>query len=231
MILCGSCREEIRFGHRNGQAGWWHRLDVDHHAVLGQPHTADWAAEIERQLDLPRTRMAPGVSAHCPTYQGLWPEEVYTTREHDLARYRKKKSFREAEAREADDDELVFELPPVEIPCHPIDPAEFAPRSGIRQIVNLVFKSGWELVRLTHARGPYVGSKGELLSISDTIVLGARMQVLDGSTHVAVASWRDGKFDFAFIGTIRNCHLSTRKVNATEMKDWIKDPMTNDTAQ
>lgn len=128
-------------------------------------------------------------------------------------------------------------LPPVEVYAHDVDPKDFTPQSGIRQIANLVTgitktgkkKSdppaapGWELVNLHHARGPYVGSKGELLSISDTHVLRARGPVeLDGSRRIAVASWRDGKFDFAFIGTIRNGNLSPIKVSSDEMKGWIK---------
>lgn len=140
-------------------------------------------------------------------------------------------------------EEKAEPLPPVEVWAHDVDPASFTPQSGIRQIANLVSgitrvtpagKSstskkhpaaapGWELVNLHHARGPYVGSKGELLSVSDTHVLRARGPVeLDGSRKIAVASWRDGKFDFAFIGTIVGGRLSPIKVSSDEMKGWIK---------
>jgi hypothetical protein len=220
LTICARCCEEVRYGARGGVTGWLHRDAVDHHAILGQPFTAEMAAEAERQLDVPRQRLAPGVSAHCPTYQGLWPLETYTTREHDLQRYRKKKSFRDAEV--VEDDDEVAPLPPVEVWCHDVEPDSFGPRSGIRQVINLADKQGWERVRLTHARGPYVGSRGESLGISDSIVLGVRRERLDGSTSVAVASWRDGKFDFAFIGAIISGNLSTRSANATEMKTWIK---------
>lgn len=119
--------------------------------------------------------------------------------------------------------EQIDPLPPVEVWCHPVEPDTFAPRSGIRQVVNLVDKTeGWERYRLTHARGPYTGAKGELLSISDTIVLGARNVLLDGTVRVAVASWRDGKFDFAFVGLIQGGRLTPYKVDATTMKNWIK---------
>lgn len=128
-----------------------------------------------------------------------------------------------AQPAEDDDDAPVGELPPVEIWCHPVEPDTFEPRSGIKQVINLVEKTdGWERYRLTHARGPYAGSKGQCLSISDTIVLGARNVLVDGTVRVAVASWRDGKFDFAFIGLIQGGHLTPHKVDATTMKNWIK---------
>lgn len=217
ITLCGACGEEIRRGLRHGRTDWWHREDVDHAAVLGQPFTSELAAQVGIELDVVRLRLAKGVAAKCPTYQRFWPLEEYTTREHDRAKM--KKSIRDALD---DEDDIVVELPPVEIPCHPVDVSTFAPRSGIRQVCNLVAKQGWELVRLTHARGPYVGASGACLSISDTIVLAARKVRVDGSTNVAVGSWRDGKFDFAFTGTIQNGNLSTTKADATQMKNWIK---------
>lgn len=137
-----------------------------------------------------------------------------------------------------ENEDEVAEIPRVvEVYAHDVDPSEFSAQSGIRQMVNLVTgvtktgkkKSdppaapGWELVNLHHARGPYTGSKGEVLSISDTHVLRARGPVgLDGSRPVAVASWRDGGFDFGFVGVIRDGNLSPVKVNSTDMKNWIK---------
>lgn len=119
---------------------------------------------------------------------------------------------------------VIEPLPPVEVRATPVEVDSFPARSGIRQIANLVLKTpGWELVNIHHARGPYFGGKGEVLSISDTHVLRARGSLrVDGSRPVAVASWRDLKFDFAFIGAILNGHLDPRKVSSTEMKDWIK---------
>lgn len=114
-------------------------------------------------------------------------------------------------------------IPPVEIPCHPVDPASFAPRSGIRQVINLLAKHGWELRSITHARGPYIGSSGEMLSMSDTIVIRSRGPVrLDDTRRIAVASWRDGAFDFSFIGTIKGGLCRPFSANSSEMKDWIK---------
>jgi hypothetical protein len=134
------------------------------------------------------------------------------------------RAIQQAEAElEGDDDGPIGPLPPVEIYRRPVEPDIFEPRSGIKQVVNLVEKTeGWERYRLTRARGPYVGSKGQCLSISDTIVLGARQVLLDGTVRVAVASWRDGKFDFAYIGIIKDNRLSPHRVDATSMKNWIK---------
>lgn len=212
MITCGRCGEEVRYGTRGSTTGWLHRTDVGHQAILGRPASPEDLAEIERQLDLPRERTRADGTV-----------EAYTTRQNDLERYRKNKKFREAEERETQDDIEVEPLPPPEVPCEPIGVDSFAPRSGIRQVINLVAKQGWELRRLTRARGPYVGADGSLLSISDTVVLGARgPSGFDGTTRVAVASWRDGKFDFAFTGTLKDGRLSTTKADATTMKNWIK---------
>lgn len=222
---CGLCGEEVRYGARDGEWGWLHRGPVDHRTELGTVFTAEMRAEVERQMDLPRTRTV-NRSKMVNGDKITWTEEEnYTTRGLDLARHRKSKKFREMEALDGDDDDEVevTVFPPVEIPGHTVEPDSFAPRSGIRQVINLLPKHGWELRRLTRSRGPYAGSRGEVLSISDSIVLGASKPVeLDGSRHIAVASWRDGKFDFAYVGVVRSGALSPRRVNATEMKDWIK---------
>lgn len=114
------------------------------------------------------------------------------------------------------------ELPPVEVVSTPVDPKDERVPGGVRTITNLLPKHDWELVRLTYARGPYVGGKGKVLSISDTILLKARGQEVDGTRPIAVASWRDGKFDFAYIGEIKASTIRPRPANATDMKNWIK---------
>lgn len=133
-------------------------------------------------------------------------------------------------------------IPPVEIPTHDVDLSEFTPQSGIRQIANLVtgatrvmpngksskslkhppMAPGWELVNLTHSRGPYMGSKGNMLSVSDCHVLRARARRVDGTVKIAVASWRDGDFEFAYIGTIKDGRLAPERVSSDAMKQWIK---------
>jgi hypothetical protein len=132
----------------------------------------------------------------------------------------------------------------VEVWAHPVEPTEFAAQSGLRQMANLVSgetrlmpngktsKSkkhppaapGWELVNITHARGPYRGNNGKVLSVSDTHVLRARGPVgLDGSRRIAVGSWRDLAFDYAYVGVLSKSGRIDPLVRAssTEMKDWI----------
>ena len=198
VSVCSFCGQEIRFGTRDGVKGWHHREHVDH---------------------------VPRHGHSVPAQQA--PEPVPT--EEELA-------------------DQALQNAKVEVYAHDVDPAEFAAQSGIRQIANLVtgetrvmpngkaskskkhppMAPGWELINLHHARGPYKGSKGEVLSISDTHVLRARARRLDGTADIAVVSWRDLKFDFAFIGTIKDGRLSPRKVGSDELKDWIKGTPVNE---
>lgn len=200
VSVCSACGEEIRFGTRDGVLAWHHRGAVDH--VPRHGHSAPYTTR--ETTDLPKT-------------------------EEELA----------AEA---------LQNAKVEVYAHDVSPEEFSPQSGIRQIANLVsgvtrvmpngkasksmkhppMAPGWELVNLHHARGPYKGSKGEVLSISDTHVLRARAVRVDGTIDIAVASWRDLGFDFAFIGTIKDGRLSPRKVGSDELKDWIKGITVNE---
>ncbi len=200
ITTCARCGQEVRFGTIADVKGWHHRDPVDHAATLG----------------------------HSPLHQKEEVEQPKT--EEQLA----------AEA---------LQNAKVEVWAHDADPEEFSAQSGIRQIYNLVTgitrvmpngkasKSpkhppaapGWELVNLHHARGPYKGSKGEVLSISDTHVLRARAVRLDGTIDIAVASWRDLGFDFAHIGTIEDGRLSPRKVGSDDLKAWIKGTYVNET--
>lgn len=210
---CGRCGEEIRHGVREGATGWWHRLSVDHMPILGEPLTPEYLTELDRQLDLPRERFVPTKDG----YPLLFDIVPYTTREYDRAKMSKAARDR------ADDAEDREPLPVPEVPAYDFDPADFAPRSGIRQVINLIGKQGWELVSCRHARGPYVGADGSVLSISDVHVVKARGPAeVDGGIPVAVASWRDGKFDFAYIGIFKDHRLAPHKVDATTMKTWIK---------
>jgi len=209
--VCGRCGEEVRFGTRGVTTGWLHRLDVDHQAILGRPLTEEYLAEIERQYRDVERVFDDGT--------------VYTTAEYDI---RKDTNTERRKARLAEfhgvDPDGVAPLPEPERRRTTIPVDDLAPRSGMRQIANLVEKTaGWELRRLTTARGPYLGADGSVLSISDSLVLGARGPEVDGEARVAVASWRDGKFDSAYAGTIRGRRIETHPVNATELKSWIKE--------
>lgn len=231
---CSRCGEELRYGKRGNLTGWLHRLDVDHAPILGTIRTVEMLAEDERQRQLPRTRMVTRSKGKGDKRVTWEEEETYTLADLELATYRKQKKFREAEERELEfdededrettDDIEVEEYPEPEMRRTPVTADEFPPRSGIRQICNLVAKTdGWEIVRFTKARGPYIGAAGGVLSTSDSVVLGARGPVqVDGTRRVAVASWRDGSFDSAYTGVLEGGQITTTGVNSAGLKAWIK---------
>jgi len=204
--VCARCDQEVRSGIRDGVNGWWHRQNVDHETILGQMVTPEMLAERDRQSHTQRQRTTDAGEV-----------QTYTAHMFGLKDDALKQAQLEA-------DEVVdTTYPEPELRATPADPGDFPPRSGIRQILNLLPKQGWELVRLTKARGPYIGADGSVLSISDSVVLGARGPVrLDGTHRVGVLSWRDGKFDSAYAGTVENGQITTTGVNATQMKAWIK---------
>lgn len=210
MTRCSRCDEEVRFGTRGLTTGWLHRVDGDHAAILGHIQTPEEAAEIVRQ-DREVVRYFDDGTA-------------YTTAEFDILRDKDvdRRKRRLAELQGEDVDARVV-IPEPEVPSHPIAAADFPPRSGIRQVFNLIGKNTWDLVSATGTRGPYLGADGSVLSISTADVIRARGPArIDGSVPVAVASWRDGSFDFAYIGLIQDSRLDVRKVDATTMKNWIK---------
>jgi hypothetical protein len=208
--VCGRCGGEVRYGTRGTTTGWLHRVDGDHQAILGRPLTADDLAEIERQQHVVRY------------YDDGKP---YTTAEHDILRDKDtaRRKVRLAALHGVDPD-YVEPLPEPEVRRTDVEVDELPPRSGMRQIANLLMNSpDWGLRRLTRARGPYVGADGSVLSISDSLVIGGRGPEVDGGVAVAVGSWRDGKFDSAYAGILRGRRFEVHPVNATELKSWIKE--------
>lgn len=154
-MICRHCRAEVRFGFRRGEAGWWHKEDVDHES----DPVVEPAVEPPMEIPEPEVRRTP--------------LEV--------------------------DDERV--------------------RGGIKTLVNLLVKQEWEIVRLSYARGPYLGAK-EVLGISDHITLKARR-----GDRAIVACWRDGKFD---TGYALSKAAGPRAVNSNVLKRWIKGEQLDD---
>jgi len=224
------CGQETRYGKRGGVLGYHHREDVDHAPIFGQRFTEEMAARVEAQRDEPRFRLPSAAMKHCVTYQALTPLEEYTTRRNDILKdtdaTRRKRRIAELDGVDVD---YIAPPPEPEIACHPIEVSDLKPRSGILQMANLILGKnkdkvqGWELRRLTHSRGPYVGSSGEVLSISDSIVMGARGPEVDSGVRVAVASWRDGEFDFGYTGILKDGVVTTQPANSNALKAWIKD--------
>ena len=228
---CGRCGEEIRYGTRDGVTKFWHRGPVDHEPAHGRPWTPEDSARQQAELD--RLRVRPIGE---PDEEGFQKIEFYTVRRFGL----KGDAAKAYDALHAPEEAA---LPPVEVWCHPVAPDDPLVPQGARLLAELVsgvtrvtpkgksskspkhppMAPGWELRRLTHARGPYVGANGECLSISDTIVLGARQTGLDDGYRIAVASWRDGAFDFAWTGVVKGNVAHTDRANSNALKAWIKD--------
>ena len=196
---CARCGQEVRYGVRAGIKGWLHREDVDHLPLFGQLWTAEDQARVEASL----VEMA--------------------------ARGKADKAKAEAEAAEQER-ETWDEVPEPEIRCTDIDPDSFPARAGIRQICNLIKRTeSWELKRVTYARGPYVGARGQVLSISDHHKISALGPIvpgdgLDAGQRFVVASWRDMKFDAGYTGLIRGQTVYPHPANSDAMKAWIKEP-------
>lgn len=148
--------------------------------------------------------------------EGSTPELHAQLAEADKARAAAKAKGKKKDA-EDDVEEMTWptELPEPEVRCTPVERNDPRVPGGAKTILNLLEKEDWELRRLTYARGPYIGANGKILSISDSIVLGA----VDGEDSAIVAFWRDGKFNGAM--TVFKHQLEGRP-NATELKNWIK---------
>lgn len=196
---CSKCGQEVRYGKRDSVTGWLHRdPDADHMPLFGSPL---WTPALQEKIEASLAEMA--------------------------ARGKADKKTETVEPEEAPD--VWAEVPEPEVACHPIEVSDLRPRSGILQIANLILGKnkdkvkGWEIRRLTHCRGPYVGARGQVLSVSDCIVLGARGPRVDAGVRVAVASWRDGDFDFAYIGILKDGVVTTQPANSTALKAWIKE--------
>lgn len=189
------CGAEVRWGWRDGQKGWWHQAPVDHQPIFGHRFTADDAAEVERQLDLPRERLKPTKT----DFPLLFEIETYTAREDRLKAMKKAKRNQLLE--EGLDEEEIERLHQVDIPepevrKTPIERADPRCVQGAKNLMNAAAKAGWEVRRLTYSRGPYLGAAGQVLSISDFVVVG----VVDTDHRCGVASWRDGKVIAAWYG-------------------------------
>lgn len=205
--VCGRCGQEVRYGVRPSPARppadqdkpyWMHRDpadDLEHTVILGTP----WTPELQVKIDAALAEMASRGKA-------------------DDA---KKKQQEEAEQAEKWD-----QIPPPEVPAYDIDVTDLPKGSGMVQIANLLNRTdGWEIVRLRKSRGPYIGARGQVLSISDCVRIGARGPLeegVDGGRRCAVASWRDGGFDFAYTGHIRGRTVYTTAANFNGLKAFIR---------
>jgi len=162
---------------------------------------------------------------HLPLFGELWtPEKQQAAMDAIATRLAEKKGAKAAD----DDDEVEHwdEVPEPYVTAQPVGPEDFPPRSGIRQIHNLATKTpGWDVVDFTLAIGPYVGGRGQVLSISDSVKMVLGGPEVDSGRRVAVASWRDGAFDFAYTGILKGSTVYTEPANSNALKAWIKEPL------
>lgn len=191
---CSKCGQEVRYGRRDGITGWLHRESTDHLPLFGGPlHTSERQAVIEASLAEMAAR---------------------------------------GNAKDKDDTEEEYvheEIPEPEQRAYPLEVDDLPARSGMLQIANLILGKnkdkvqGWELVNITRSKGPYVGARGQVLSISESTLIRARGPMVDTGQRVAVASFRDGGFDFAYTGILKDRVVATQPANFTGLKAWIKD--------
>jgi hypothetical protein len=197
---CSRCGQEVRYGRRDDVTGWLHRdPDADHMPLFGGPL---WTPELQEKIESSLAEMAA-----------------------------RGKSDKKKDAPEPEDEPDVWaEVPEPYVTAKPVTPDDFTANSGIRQIYNLATGqnkkakvTGWEVVSLTLAIGPYVGARGQVLSISDSVKMVLGGPEVDNGRRVAVASWRDGAFDFAYIGILKGRTVTTQPANSNALKAWIKE--------
>jgi hypothetical protein len=191
-----------------------HREPTDHQVALGNLFTDADKAEAERQRHLPRVRIDKDGN-----------EEHYTTAE--LEHRALKKSIRE------DEDDYVPPSPePIECYATEINHKgttdvtivdgsvrQVTTPGGARTILNLAAKVGWEVLRLSYSRGPYIGARGESLGVSDILILVVRAPIVDGIVNGGVASWRDDKSDWAWLVS----DGKTTNVGVRELTTFMKE--------
>lgn len=169
---------------------------------------------------------------HWPAFGTLWTPEHQAQADRAIReRLAAKKGAGKAEEDEEEDADNWDSIPEPEVRCTDVDASIFPPRSGILQIINLIEKTdGWDLRRITYARGPYVGARGQVLSISDHHKVSAVGPIvegdgLDSGQRFVVASWRDLKFDAGYTGLIRDRVVYPTIANSTALKAWIKETL------
>lgn len=193
---CSKCGEEVRYGVRGGVRGWLHRDEKDHLALFGTLWTPEDQARVEASL----AEMAS-----------------------------RGKADKKTETLPSDDDDdgsdVWDTIPEPEVRCTPVPIEDLRPRSGILQMVNLIVKTdGWDLKAITRARGPWVGARGQVLSISDHHKVSALGPKVDNGQRFVVACWRDMKFESGYVGLIREGKVYPETLNSNDIKKFIKEP-------
>lgn len=99
-------------------------------------------------------------------------------------------------------------IPPPEVTSTPIDLGDPRLPNGAKDRIKQARKEGWTATA-TYSRGPRTHSlHGTVLGISDYVQVKFR-PLVDRDCPAAVASWQDGKFQFAY-QLDRTTHTATR---------------------
>lgn len=163
---------------------------------------------------------------HMALFGVLWTPELQEGIEASVAEMRLRGKVDKSKVAEPEEEKESWdEIPEPEIPARDFDPADIRPRSGLLQMYNLIGRTdGWEVKRLRFYRGPYLGAKGQVLSIDDQHRLSALGPAVDSGQRFVVGSWRNMEFDFGYIGVIRGDKVYPEHASSTAIKDFIKEP-------
>ena len=163
---------------------------------------------------------------HLPLLGELWTPDLQKGIDYALAEMASRGKADKAKAAEPEEDEKESwdEIPEPEVPPRDFDPADMRPRSGLLQMYNLLDKTpGWEVKRLRFYRGPYLGARGQVLSIDDQHRLSGLGPVVDNGRRFVVGSWRNMEFDYGYLGVIRGDKVYPDFGNSTALKAFIKE--------
>lgn len=117
------------------------------------------------------------------------------------------------------EDPEPFVIPPPEVTSTPIDIGDERLPGGAKIVLNAARREGWTATA-TYSRGSRMhASQGTILGVSDFVVVRAR---LDGADQVAVASWKDGGFDYAYVGEIRDHNVITTRADSKALRAHLK---------
>jgi hypothetical protein len=193
MILCAVCDQEVRRGVRDGQMAWWHRDD--------KPDTS-----IVRDR-----RVGPdGRESHEP----VLGQASFLTDWDAVERARLEYAVDENEQ----DDNRVFEVPPVQVQATVIEVGDPRLPRGASNIIKAVLKLDGQ-ARATYSRAPRVhGSHGNYLGMSDYVLVKFRCEGRTG-----VARWADGSLDVAYLTDydLESKMVTPTRVTAAALRAWL----------
>jgi len=195
--LCTRCDQEVRYGYRDGQPGWWHREAVDHsarHGVPGPTREESQAARAEWE--------AANLSPTTPNDDEKEPlattPEVHAMPVDTVGR-RRFVCFPDGSVADA-------QLP-----------------GGARTVINAARKTGWE-ISASYARGAWLHSA---TWTPTAIVNHVQVRLRRGTQRAVATwrTKPDGTYEFKTAWAWDTTVPARRAVNSKELKELVKaDP-------